>query len=265
MITIALMLVKIVLTVSFILFLSVLAEKVGPRVSGVITGIPTATAIILFFYGIEQGVDFAVQSSVFNLAGMLSLHTFIFMYFLVSKNNSKKNIFLSTLVSLAGYFLVVFFLQQIEFDIFGAVIVSLLSVSIFSYMLRKIEDTKIKKKVKLTFRVMLSRSLIASFIVVIITNIPQIVGTELAGIFSSFPTTVLPLVLIIHSSYGNKNAHTILKNVLNGQWAVIIYVVSLFFLLPILGVYLGTVSSYIFVFLYLALFFKIIPRIKVSS
>ena len=65
----------------------------SPKVSGFISGIPTGTAIILFFYGLERGPAFASESSLSNLAGMLSMDLFIYLYFLASKNTGKDGSF----------------------------------------------------------------------------------------------------------------------------------------------------------------------------
>ncbi len=257
MIITTLFIIKFIVTILFVLILSLLAEYVSPKVSGIISGIPTGTALILFFYGLEQGTQFASESSLFNLVGMLSMQVFIYLYFKVSTKNNKINIFFSSIIATIGYLAVIFFLKQFQFNLVYALVIPITSIPLFSYLFNKIEDSTIKNKVKLGSKVLFIRAIVASLVIVLVTSIAQLVGPKWAGLLSAFPTTLFPLILIIHYTYGKKHVHTIIKNVPKGQWSMILYIISIFFLYPLLGVYLGTLISYSFVIIYLLIIFKI--------
>ena len=246
-----------IVTILFVLILSLLAEYVNPKVSGIISGIPTGTAIILFFYALEQGTDFASQSSLFNLVGMLSMQVFIYLYFRASIRNGKMNIFFSSLIATMGYLIIIFLLKQVQFNLVTALIIPLISIPLFTYLFKKIDNTTIKNKVKLGPKILFVRAIVASLVILLVTSIAQLVGPKWAGLFSAFPTTLFPLILIIHDAYGKEHVHTIIKNVPKGQWSMVLYVISVFFLYPLLGVYLGTLISYSLVTLYLFVLFKI--------
>lgn len=136
MIITSLFLIKLITAVLFVLILSLLAEHVSPRASGIISGVPTGTAIILFFYGLEQDATFAAESSVFNLVGMLSMQVFIYLYLRASTKNSKLNILSSSLVAIFGYAVVIFLLDQINFNLFTALMIPVVSIPLFSYLFR---------------------------------------------------------------------------------------------------------------------------------
>ena len=80
-----LILAKIAVSIATVLGLSVLAERAGPRVAGVLSGYPLGTAILLYFIAIEQGITFASESAVYALPGLIATLTFLYVYFLVSK------------------------------------------------------------------------------------------------------------------------------------------------------------------------------------
>lgn len=257
MIITALFVIKTVVTILFVLILSLVAEWVSPKVSGIISGIPTGTAIILFFYGLEQGTEFASQSSLFNLVGMLSMQVFIYLYFKASTKNSKMNIFFSSIIAIGGYLITILLLKQFQFSLITALIVPLLSIPLFTHLFKKIKESTIKNTVKLNPKVLLIRAIVASLVILFVTSIAQFVDPRWAGLFSAFPTTLFPLILIIHNAYGKEHVHTIIKNVPQGQWGMVMYVISVFFLYPLLGVYLGTLISYSVVILYLLVLFRI--------
>lgn len=265
MIPLTLPIIEFVTAVLFVLVLSVLAEYVSPKVSGVISGIPTGTAIILFFYGLEHGTKFASESSLFNLAGMASFQIFIYLYYRVSMRQSKHGFFLPSLAAIIGYLATILLLKQVHLNFLIALAIPLFFIPLFAYLFKEVGDTTIEKRVKLSPKIITIRAIIASLVILSITSIAKLVGSEWAGLLSVFPTTVFPLLLIIHTTYGKNHVHTIIKNIPNGQWAMVIYVTSVFFLYPLLGIYVGTLLSYLFVAIYLVIFFRIQKRVKNSS
>ncbi|HLC78649.1 MAG TPA: hypothetical protein VJH92_05995 [Candidatus Nanoarchaeia archaeon] len=255
-----LFLIKLIVSVVFILILSYLAEKISPKFAGIISGVPTGTAIIIFFYGLEQGTDFASKSSVFNLAGMLSMQVFLLLYLKFQFKDKKLDILLTSLIAILGYFITILILRQFHFTIFTALIIPIIFIPLFTFLFKKIENVKIQNKVKLSKSILLVRIIIAISIILLVTGIAKIVGPEWAGLFSSFPTTLFPLMLIIHLTYEKRHVNTIIKNVPKGQWAMVIYVLAVFFLYPLFGIYLGTLISYSLVIIYLFLLFYIERR-----
>lgn len=257
MVIITLFILKFVVTILFVLLLSLLAEHVSPKVSGIISGIPTGTAIILFFYGLEQGPNFAIESSIFSLVGMFSMQIFIFLYLKVSDKNTKFNIFLSSFIATIGYLIVILVLKQFQFNILTVFFVPLISIPLFLYLFRNVNESKIKNAVKLGPTVLTLRAVIATLVILAITSTANLVGPAWAGLLSAFPTTLYPLILIIHSTYGKEHVHTIIKNVPKGQWSMILYIVGIFFTYPSFGIYIGTIISYSLVITYLLLLFII--------
>jgi uncharacterized membrane protein (GlpM family) len=257
-----LVLIKIIVSIGFVLLLSILAEKFGPKLAGIISGVPTGTAIILFFFGLEQGPEFAAQSAVFNLAGMLSMQVLIFVYYLVSSKIKGKGILLSSIAGIFGYLCFAFILRQFAFTLFLAAVVAILSIVVFSFLFKGIVNTKIKNRVKLSKRVFLFRATVAALIILAVTESAQIVGAQWAGLLSAFPTTLFPLMLIVHFTYDKEHVHTIIKNVPKGQLAMVIYIISLFFTYPLIGVYLGTLVSYSLVIAYLVGYYVFSARLK---
>lgn len=254
--------IKLSVTILMVLTLTIIAEKVSPKVSGIISGIPTGTAIILFFYAIEQGTDFAIKSAYFNLAGMFSMHVFIYLYFRFSNEDSIHSALKASFISIMGYSLSIFVLNWLNPGLTLSIILPILSIFLFSYLFRKIKDLKIKKIAKLNHQVLIVRTFIASFFIILITIIAGLVGPGWAGLFSVFPTTLFPLILIIHLTYGHDKVHSIIKNVPKGSWAILIYVFGISIFYGMFGVIVGTLISYLGVFIYLILLFFIERRVN---
>ncbi|MBN1303448.1 MAG: hypothetical protein JXA13_03360 [Anaerolineales bacterium] len=56
--------------------MSAIIERLSPRTTGILSGYPLGTAILLFFFGIENNTDFPADSAWLALLGMAACKTF---------------------------------------------------------------------------------------------------------------------------------------------------------------------------------------------
>ena len=115
----------------------------------------------------------------------------------------------------------------------------------------KIENIRIDKRVRMSFKMLLLRSLFAATAVVLVISTAKMVGPIWAGLFSAYPNIMLPLVVIIHFTYDPEHAYVILKNVPRGLASVITYCLVVSLTYPVYGVYAGTAMAYGMATLYL--------------
>lgn len=250
-------LVKVLVSIAMVVLLSILAEVVSPKFAGVLSGYPLGAAISLFFFGYEISPQFAAASAIYTMIGLVATQTFAYAYYLASRwirdRNKTANILSATLVAVFCYFLAAAALRRIEPNLLLAVVVPTVSIVIFISLFRKTPNVRIQNRVSLNLRILLLRSFAAAFFIVIITSTAKLVGTRWAGLFSAFPVTMLPFVMIIHFTYDSEHVYTILKNVPRGLGSVVIYSLAVVLWYPSCGIYLGTVLAYVFATLYLLL------------
>lgn len=247
-------LLKVIFTVAFVIILSLITERLGPRFAGILLGLPTGTAITLFFFGLEISPEFAAKSAVFNLAGVAAMHLLFFVYYRASINSNKKGIFYAAILSILTYLSAAAILRLIGFTIWTSILVPAISIPVTLYLFKDVKDTIVKKKTRLTTNTILTRSLITAAIIIAVTESAKHLGPQWAGLFSAFPTTVFPLMIIIHYTHGAKHVHTILKNIPKSQGAVVFYSLGVFYLYPKIGIIYGTIIAYLFVGLYMLIF-----------
>ncbi|MBI5554013.1 MAG: hypothetical protein HY917_04725 [Candidatus Diapherotrites archaeon] len=238
------LLIKTAVAISVVLLMSVLAEKVSPKLAGVLGGAPTGTPITLFFYGLESGAEFASKSAIFNLAGLLAMGTFFYLYFIAPRLLKTNNVAGSVLLAFGGYAFVIYLLHQITFEPFTATLLAVLIIPVFMYLFRKLPDMPVKQKAKLGVKTLALRAVAAAGIILFITTIASAVGPTWAGLFSAFPTTVLPLLLIIHFTYGTPYTDAILKGIPLGWLSLIAYNLVVYFAYPAYGIFMGTAMAF---------------------
>jgi len=232
---------KLIVAVAVVIGLSLVAEHSSPRIAGILSGYPTGSAVSLFFFGLEINPEFAANSAVYNMIGLVAMQAFIYFYYKVSL---KFNMVISSLLAIAGYFVVIWLLHFIELNKFVAILIPIASIFLFLYLFRPIKNIKIENKVKLNHKVLIIRALFAASIILLITGIARLVGPTWSGLFSAFPTTLFPLMLIVHFTYDKKHVHTIIKNVPVGIFSLILYSLAVSIVYPLYGIYLGTLISF---------------------
>jgi hypothetical protein len=245
------LLLKVTVTILVVSTLSLIAERISPRAAGILSGYPLGSAISLFFIGIEQNAEFAGQSAIYNVAGLSALLSFFYIYYHVSIRARRLVIPLSAAAALGGFFAITGLLQLLHLPPLGCVLAGGGAILGFGALFRAIPNASIASRVRLGPRVMLIRAALAAGVILLITGAAGFVPPSWAGLFSAFPATVFPLLLIMHTTYGARQAHTIIKNLPTGLWALVAYSLTISIAYPRLGMYWGTLLGFAAATLYL--------------
>ncbi|MBP1839577.1 hypothetical protein [Formosa algae] len=254
--------IKLIVAIGLVIGLSLLAENVSPKVAGILSGYPTGSAITLFFFGLEVTPEYAAESAVYNMIGLSAALTFVYVYYIASKYIKTYTIPLSAVSAILGYFLVVWVLHHIQVNTYLAILIPIAFSFLYIYLFRNIQNITILTKAKLSYKTLFVRAFFAALIIIVITSVPKFVGPTWAGLFSAFPTTLFPLMLIIHISYSTEHVHTVIKNVPIGMFSLIIYSLTISIVYPLYGIYWGTLMSYGAATAYLLIYTKIKKTIE---
>ena len=236
---------KIITTVFLILALTWVAEKASPQIAGILSGYPIGTALVLFFYGLQVGPDFAVATVPYNLLGHVSALIFVCLYFLGSRDSTVGSTIFASICALGGYAVAAWGMSSMKPSLLSAAAVSFVSIAIFSFIFRGIPNTTIDRPIHYTPGMVIFRILISTVMVLAITGLARSVGTNWAGLFSAFPLVVFPLLVLIHLNYGAQRAHTVLKNFPRGLWTVLVYSITISLTYGRYGVFVGTAIGYL--------------------
>ncbi|MFH1985590.1 MAG: hypothetical protein ABIL58_27455 [Pseudomonadota bacterium] len=242
--TALIVLLKIGVTLAMVVALSVVAEHVSPRVAGVLSGYPLGSAIALFFIGLEIGPGFAADSAVYTTAGLVGTLCFVYVYYRTAVRCRRWEIAAASAAATGGYAAAIGLLQTVHLTKPMAVVLPVVATVAFAVLFRRIPDSRIDRPVRLTFRVLVLRAALATLILLAVTGAAHWVGPRWAGLFSAFPTTLFPLILIIHVSYGRNHVYTIVKNFPRGLGALICYTLVVSLAYPALGLYVGTAAAF---------------------
>ncbi len=245
---------KLIVTTGVVLALSAVAERVSPRIAGVLSGYPLGAAIALFFMGVEIGPDFAARSAMYTQVGLVALLVFVYVYFRVSSALPHRGILLSSGAALSAYFAASGLLHAIPFSATAAALLPLAAIVAFMFLFRRVQNVSIARSVRLTWAVLTLRAGLAALMIIVVTGAARVVGPAWAGLFAAFPIALFPLMLIVHITYDKRHVHTIIKNFPLGLGSLISYTISVSLLYPRVGVGWGTLLSFGVATLYLLVY-----------
>lgn len=258
------MLIKAFVAVVVVLSLSIIAEKVSAKLSGVLSGLPLGTTLILVFYYLEHGQEYAIKASLYNIHGLLALLSFIIGYYLSTFYKRKFDMIVSIFVSLVFYLIAAFILAYVPVHVVYTPIAVIFIITLTTIYFAKIKDDTQKISTKINAKDLFYRTLLTLFFFLLITSIPKIAPANIAGIFGSFPSMMFPLLLIVHFRHSSAQARTILKNTPSGMSSIVVYCICVHFAYPNIGLFLGTVISFIVCIIYIIIQLKLLDYFGIN-
>lgn len=259
-----LLLVKIFVSVAMVLGLTLIAERASPRIAGILSGYPLGVALALFFVGVENGARFAAQSAVYTAAGFTASLVLVYVYHWTIVNVKRHQVLAASSVALAAFVLVAAVLQRMPFGLWSGALLTGGAILFFHRRLGHIANVTIDQRIRLTFLAFLVRALAAAAMVLVITGLARMIGERWTGVFSAFPITLFPLLVILHLTYGPAQVQTIIKNFPAGMGSLLTYVVAVAMSYPRYGVAMGTLLSFLLATGYLVALF-VVANLRVRS
>ena len=270
-----LILAKILVTFVTVVLLAVVAERLGPRIAGLLAGFPLGTGIALYFFGWQQGEAFAATSAMYTLSGLSSAVCLAAGYWWVIRRWPKLNALpLAIVAGLACFLMSSALLQFLPAHRGVALAVVIAVILLFRRVFRTIAD--IRQPTEQCERVqsgwfhsrsgkMLFRASMATATILMITGIADWLGPERAGLLAAFPVSFFPLMLILHLSQGSRVLSTAIKHYPDGIGSLVVYALGVSYLYPLLGLQWGTVASLTASVLYLGIYGVVTSRLAAAK
>ncbi len=244
-----LVLAKIGAAVLAVVGLAWLAEKVGPRWAGVLSGFPLGTAIVLLFYGLEQGPAFAAQAAPYGLLGLAATTGFALTYTLTAARCGRRSPWPMLLALTALLVLAALGQATPALGWWGA-LVALAAAALAILLTRRMPDPPFVA-VRSGWGLTWARAAMAAALVVAITTLANLVPPAWAGVMASFPITLFPLMLLLQFSYGTAPVQTVARHYPYGAGSLVVYTLAVGQGYPRLGIGLGTLTAFALAGVYL--------------
>jgi hypothetical protein len=235
---------KLLVSVGVVLGLAAIAERLSPRVAGLLSGYPLGTAIALFFIGLEISPSFAADSAVHTLAGFTATLALGGGYLLCGRRAGLPGVMAGTLGGLVCWLAASTVLSTIEFDRLGGTLTTLVAIGVFTWLYRQVPDRRTGARGRVSWASVLFRALLAAGIIFIITGLAHVLPPAWAGLLAAFPVTMYPFLVILHLTHGPAPVATVIKHYPAGLGSLLCYALCVSLTYPMLGLALGTLAGF---------------------
>lgn len=248
---------KLLISIGIVLGLSMIAERVSPRVAGLLSGYPLGTAIALFFIGLELSPGFAAESAVHTLAGFTSTLAFGGGYLLCGRRNGLPGVLAGTLGALLCWLAASAILAQIDFNRLSGTLITLVAIVLFTWLYRHVPDARATVKSRFSWWALAFRSALAAAIIFLITGLAHVLPIAWAGLLAAFPVTMYPFLVILHLTHGVAPAATVIKHYPAGLGSLLCYALCVSLTYTTLGLIWGTLLGFVVATLWLLLWTRL--------
>jgi len=259
---------KILVTFLTVVLLARVAERMSPRHAGLLAGFPLGTGIALYFFGWQQGAQFAADSAVYALSGLSASAALAWGYAQVIVRRGELAFMpLAIIAGLVTFFVCNLLLQQLPGYRWISLMVVVAAIVLFRTLLKPIPEVLAatasqqacserpwRRWLGSKTGSLIFRASMASLTILMITGLSTLLGPERAGLLAAFPVSFFPLMLILHLTYGADVLATTIKHYPDGLGSLVVYTLAVSFLYPVLGIHWGTLVCLLLAAAYLVLY-----------
>jgi len=223
---------------------TVIAEKFGSTIGGVIVGLPSTSVVAFLFIGLAQSPAAASQATTLFPIGYAFTALFLAAYVIFSKNRN----FGSSIIGALGVWFVLS--AGLDFSGITSFPIALIGCAVITFIAFKVLSSSVRAKeemerINYSLPQLLIRGIFSGGMIAGAVLISSVGGPILGGIFSAFPAAYVSTLMIVNKSVGKEFSRMIARPIVTGGFlSVITYIVSIRYLYPAIGLTYGTALSF---------------------
>jgi hypothetical protein len=221
---------------------TVLAEKYGTKIGGLVAGLPSTILVSLFFIAWTQSPRVAVEATtIVPIIGGINCF-FIVTYVVLL----RAHFWLALSGAVLVWFLLSFIFVLARFSSFpSALVIYVLSVVVCHHLVENRLRIKSEpgKMVRYTPAVMMGRALFSGLIIATAVILAKVGGPLLGGMFAMFPAMFIGTLFITYFAHGASFSAAVMKSSVIGAISVVVFGSVVRFTYIPLGLWLGTFAA----------------------
>jgi len=228
----------------WVLLTTILADRFGSKMGGLIGGLPSTAAVSFFFIGLTQSTQIAAQATtVFPLS-----YAFTGLFLVLYALFSHRGFIFAFVFSISVWFSLSACVVLLKFDNFFVSVCLYILFFIFAlYVLEyRLKLPSIgKENIRYSALQYLYRAFFGGFIVAVAVFLSRIGGPVFGGIFSAFPAVFISVLIVNYKSRGMEFSRAMTKPLLvTGMISIFMYGLGVRYFYPSLGLWWGTLAAY---------------------
>jgi hypothetical protein len=203
---------KLLLAPAFVVAASLVARHYGPRIGGLVGGLPVVAGPILLVFALDHGPVFAAGAAAGTLLGLVSLLAFIVVYAHLA---SHVRWWWSLILGWGAFFAMTAVLSAVTLGADSALAVVLVAVALTLLVLPQPRGERSGSVAFPAWDLPL-RALSALALVLALTAVAGQLGPKLSGLLAPFPVITSVLAVFTHAQHGERELHLIMRGLVVG-------------------------------------------------
>lgn len=217
-----------------------ISERFGSKIGGLLIALPSIVLVGLVFIAITESQGALVLATT-NMPANISASTIFLVVFVMTYRFGWLMAYFSALAAWFALTLPLIYLgfHGMRWPIVMAAVLFTISLAFF----HRRPDTKLPiaplSQEAFLFRIIFSGSFVA-----IAVLLARVLGPHWGGLFASFPAAFSSTILLLAPKYGIEFIASLSRSMVNGALANAVFVIGIYWLVPLLGVVVGMASAY---------------------
>jgi len=242
-----LLLAKIALSAAIVIGVTLAAERLGPRLGGLIAATPQLSVLALVFFTLEQGREFAAETAFWTIPGMCATIPVYFVYLAAADRvdgSRLGSIAVGAAAGLGAFILAIGLIGLLPLTRVTAVPFAALVCFVAARLVQRLPDTAPLVRVRASAGLLLVRAGVSAGMVIAITAVAHALGPKWSGLVAGFPVNSLPVMAILHFHYGARTIEPMVKLWPAGAFGICLFNLAAWLTLARLGIAGSLLVSY---------------------
>jgi uncharacterized membrane protein (GlpM family) len=237
---------------SLITLLALIAERTNEHIAGIIMMFPTTLVLGFFFLGLTtsaENVSNVVPATLIPLGIVIFssvIYTYCSIFYARKINNKIAQILVTLLTCIAIWFMLAspFAIYKFSNTLIG--ITGFLIIVTITHLILQTKHYALNLARPIyTQRQILIRALFTGSIIATVVVLGKTLNPFWGGIFTMFPAATFATLVILHFYYEPRQLFYFMKSAPLGSISLFVYAMSVMILFPKLGIWAGTLISYV--------------------
>ncbi len=251
-----LLLAKIVVSAGMVLAATWAAERVHPRVGGLLTAVPMGSGLTILFLGLEVGPAFAGETAFWFVPSLTSTLWFCFGYLGLARLwEARRGLAIAAglLGGTAAFLVPTALLGLLPLAAWAAIAIPLGMIVVGHAALRRLPQASRVRPIQVTPGILAVRAGLSALGIVAVTSIARAIGPRWSGLLTGYPINYGPIIGILHYHYGLGLVGAVMRVFPLGLIGVVLFDLTAWVAVPRAGVWGGLGWAYALDLAYLIL------------
>jgi hypothetical protein len=231
--------VKMVITAGFVVVATVIAERAGPLIGGLIATLPISAGPVYAYLALEHNTQFLADSAVASLAINPAIAAYLLVYAYLAQSRGWA---ISISIAFLLWFALAIVIHAFQWTLGWAIAFNIIVLPPALLLGRRLRDATIPRT-PAHWTDIVARAILVAILVAGVVALSIHIGPSATGILALFPIVVTSIMFILHRRVGGKAAAAVMANSLLGLFGLGIAFVVVYATVVPLGAAAGLILA----------------------